>query len=128
MMAATPPSRVATQSLTFISTMGDLVRYLATPTRLENLNFGIAAFRGMILGSGAYALATRSWRVEWFRTGGDAASHVAGGALIGIGGVLAMGCTIGQGVTGLSTLAAGSLIAFAAIVAGSAATMWVLAR
>jgi uncharacterized membrane protein YedE/YeeE len=119
---------VATQSLTFISPMGDLVRYLSMPTRLENVNFGIAALLGLIAGSGAYALASRSWRVEWFRTGGDAANHVAGGVLIGIGGVLAMGCTIGQGVTGVSTLAAGSLLALASIVAGSAATMRVLAR
>lgn len=128
MMTATPPSRVATQSLTFISPMGDSVRYLAAPTRTENLNFGIAALVGVIVGSWVYALATRSWRFEWFRTAGDAASHVAGGALMGIGGVLAMGCTIGQAVTGVSTLAAGSFIAFAAIVVGSAATMRVMAR
>lgn len=123
MMAATPPSRVATQSLTFISPMGDLVRYLQAPTRLEYVNFGIAAFLGIIVGSAAWSLATRRARVEWFRTGGDAASHLAGGTLMGVGGVLAMGCTIGQGVTGVSTLAMGSILALGATIAGAAATM-----
>src|SRR5690606_40407609 len=82
MMAATPPSRVATQSLTFISPMGDLVRYLQAPTRLEYVNFGIAALLGIIVGSAAWSLATRRARLEWFRTGGDAASHLAGGTLM----------------------------------------------
>ncbi|MDP2252974.1 MAG: YeeE/YedE thiosulfate transporter family protein [Thiobacillus sp.] len=43
--------------------------------------------------------------------------------LMGFGGVLAMGCTIGQGITGFSTLALGSILTFIAIVVGSAATM-----
>jgi uncharacterized membrane protein YedE/YeeE len=132
MMAATPPSRVATQSYTFISPMGDLVRYLESPRHLEYINFGVAALLGVMLGSLAWSLATRSLRIEWFRTMPDAANHVVGGALIGVGGVLAMGCTIGQGVTGVSTLALGSLLALASIVVGAAATMkyqyWRLTR
>ena len=123
MMAATPPSRVATQSYTFISPMGDLVRYLESPRHLEYINFGVAGFLGVLAGSFAWSLATRSLRMEWFRTVPDTASHVVGGALIGIGGVLAMGCTIGQGVTGVSTLALGSFLALGSIVAGAAATM-----
>ena len=123
MMAAAPPARVATQSLTFVSPMGDLVRYLQTPTHLELVNFGIAAFLGVILGSAAYGLATRTTRIEWFRDRGDAVNHAVGGALMGVGGVLAMGCTVGQGITGVSTLAIGSFLALGAIVAGAAATM-----
>jgi uncharacterized membrane protein YedE/YeeE len=123
MMMATPPARVATQSYTFVSPMGDLVRWLQSPTHLEYLNFGIAGLLGVIAGSLAWSLATRSLRIEWFRTSSDAGSHVVGGALIGIGGVLAMGCTIGQGITGVSTLALGSFLALGSIVAGAAATM-----
>ena len=122
-MTATPPSRVATQSFTFVSPMGDLVRYLVAPTHLENINFGIAALLGVLAGSFAWSVATRTLRLEWFRTAGDAANHVAGGVLMGVGGVLAMGCTIGQGVTGVSTLALGSILAVCSIVAGAAATM-----
>jgi uncharacterized membrane protein YedE/YeeE len=123
MMAATPPSRVATQSLTFISPMGDLLRYLQTPARFELINFGIAAFLGVIAGSLLYGLFTRTARVEWFRDKGDAVRHAVGGALMGFGGVLAMGCTVGQGVTGVSTLALGSFLALASIIAGAAGAM-----
>jgi hypothetical protein len=42
---------------------------------------------------------------------------------MGFGGVTAMGCTIGQGLSGLSTLALGSFVTFAAIVGSAAATM-----
>jgi uncharacterized membrane protein YedE/YeeE len=50
-------------------------------------------------------------------------NHLAGGTLMGVGGVLSMGCTVGQAITGVSTLALGSILTFLAIVAGSAATM-----
>jgi hypothetical protein len=49
--------------------------------------------------------------------------HILGGILMGFGGVVALGCTIGQGITGFSTLALGSILTFAAIIAGAAATM-----
>jgi hypothetical protein len=39
---------------------------------------------------------------------------------MGTGGVLALGCTIGQGVSGMSTLALGSLIALLSIITGGA--------
>lgn len=123
MMAAEPPARVASQSFTFVSPMGDLVRYLLSPKQLELINFGIAALAGVILGSLLWGLFSRSARIEWFHSPGDAANHAVGGALMGIGGVLAMGCTIGQGVTGVSTVALGSFLALASIIAGAAATM-----
>ena len=117
------PSRVNVQSFTFISPMGDGIRYLKQPTNFTLLNFGIMALTGVIVGSFLYSLATRKFRIEWFASGKDFLAHVSGGALMGFGGVLAMGCTIGQGVTGVSTLALGSIMAFLAIVFGSALTM-----
>jgi uncharacterized protein len=122
-MSATPPSRVEVQSFTFISPMGDSVRYLMAPTNLALLNFGIMALAGVIAGSFLYAILARSFRIEWFASGSDFASHAVGGVLMGIGGVLSMGCTVGQAITGVSTLALGSLLTFVAIVAGSAGTM-----
>lgn len=131
-MAPMPPSRVEAQSFTFISPMADTLRYLMSPARFELVNFGIMALSGVIAGSFLYAILTRNFRVEWFANASDAARHVAGGALLGIGGVLAMGCTIGQAVTGISTLALGSFLTFAAIVAGAAGTMkfqyWLMMR
>jgi hypothetical protein len=78
------------------------------------------------------ALATRSFRIESFRDPADLVRHIAGGLLMGCGGVTALGCTLGQGVSGLSTLALGALITTTAIIAGAAATMklqyWLLTR
>ena len=122
-MAPQPPLRVEAQSFTFVSPLADSLHYLLSPANLALVNFGIMALSGVIVGSFIYALATHSFRIEWFANGADFANHVVGGMLIGLGGVLAMGCTVGQAITGVSTLAIGSMITFGAIVAGSAATM-----
>ncbi len=78
------------------------------------------------------SLATRSFRWEGFAGTEDTANHLVGAVLMGVGGVTAMGCTIGQGLSGLSTLALGSFIAFGAIVAGAVLAlryqMWRLER
>jgi uncharacterized protein len=117
------PSRVQVQSYTFISPMGDSVRYLLGSDNPTLINFGVVALAGVICGSFLFALATRSFRIEWFVSLGDFANHAVGGVLMGVGGVLAMGCTVGQAITGMSTLAIGSMLTFFAIVIGAAATM-----
>jgi len=122
-MSASPPSRVEVQSFTFVSPMGDTLRFLLSPSNLLLVNFGVMALAGVIAGSLVYALATRSFRIEWFASRADFANHAIGGVLMGVGGVLSMGCTVGQAITGVSTLALGSFVTFVAIVAGSAATM-----
>ncbi len=122
-MATEIPSRVQVQSYTFISPMGDTVHYLTHPTKLALVNFGVMALTGVIAGSFVYALVTRNFRIEWFASGKDFANHAVGAALMGIGGVLSMGCTVGQAITGVSTLAVGSILTFMAIVIGAAGTM-----
>jgi len=122
-MAVDLPSRVQVQSYTFISPMGDTARYLMEPGNFTFVNFGVMALSGVILGSLIYALITRSFRIEWFANREDVINHLIGGTLMGVGGVLSMGCTVGQAITGFSTLALGSILTFVAIVAGSAATM-----
>jgi len=114
---------VNVQSFTFISPMGDSVRYLLSPSNLMLINFGVMALTGVIVGSFLYAVLFRKFRIEWFASGSDFVNHAVGGVLMGIGGVLSMGCTIGQAVTGISTLALGSILTFLAIVFGSALTM-----
>ena len=78
---------------------------------------------GVVLGSLLWSLLSRSFRFEWFSSLRDFVYHLVGATLMGFGGVLALGCTIGQGITGISTLALGSFIAFGGIVLGSALTM-----
>jgi len=82
------------------------------------VTFGIAGVLGMAVGSAAMALATGRFRWEGFASTEDLVNHIAGGVLMGFGGVTALGCTIGQGLTGVSTLAIGSFIALASIIGG----------
>ena len=87
------------------------------------VTFGIAGVLGMLAGSAAVALATRTFRWEGFVSTEDLVNHIAGGVLMGFGGVTALGCTIGQGLSGISTLALGSVLALVGIVAGCAAAL-----
>ena len=88
-----------------------------------HLSFGIASVLGIVAGSAAYALATKKFRWEGFASMTDLRNQLVGAVLMGFGGVTALGCTIGQGLSGVSTLAIGSFIALAGIVAGCVATL-----
>ena len=114
---------LAAQSFTFINPMGQTAGYSASGFSSAYLTFGVMAVAGVILGSLLWSLLSRSFRFEWFASFRDFFSHFIGAILMGFGGVLALGCTIGQGITGISTLALGSFIAFGGIVFGSALTM-----
>ena len=114
---------LGSQSFTFINPMGQAVGYAAGGFNSSLLTFGLMALFGVAAGSLAWALLTRTFRIEWFSSKADIVNHLLGAILMGVGGVLAMGCTVGQAITGVSTLAIGSFIAFAGIVLGSALTM-----
>ena len=88
-----------------------------------HVTFGIASVLGVVLGSATYALAARTFRWEGFASLADLRNQLVGALLMGFGGVTALGCTIGQGLSGVSTLAIGSIIALAGIIAGSVATL-----
>lgn len=87
--------------------------------RSKAVSFGVAATLGVIAGSLAQALAARSFRWEGFNNIEDTANHLVGASLMGFGGVSALGCTIGQGISGMSTLSLGSMLTFAAIILGA---------
>ncbi len=89
----------------------------------RTVTFAIATALGVIAGSFAWSIVTRSFRWEGFAGIEDTANHLLGAALMGFGGVVAMGCTVGQGISGFSTLALGSIVTFLAIVAGAAAML-----
>jgi uncharacterized protein len=83
------------------------------------LTLGVASVLGVIVGSFVYALITKTFRWEGFGGVEDVANHLGGAVLMGVGGVTAMGCTVGQGLSGISTLSATSFIAVGAILAGA---------
>jgi hypothetical protein len=87
------------------------------------VTWGIATVFGVGIGSFLYAVATKSFRWEHFISAQDMFRHIIGAVLMGFGGVTAMGCTVGQGITGFSTLSLGSILAFVSIVVGAAGTM-----
>lgn len=104
-------------SITFVAPVAESLQYLMTFSG-ATINFGIAVVGGVIAGSFLMAVATRTFQIEGFSDRGDLLRHLTGGALMGAGGVLALGCTIGQGITGMSTLALGSVVAWLSIIAG----------
>ena len=118
-----PPPGTGTQSLTFINPMSETLVYLADPQNTTLITFGVAALFGIIFGSFLSAVISRKFKIDWFINLKDFFNHITGAVLMGVGGVLAMGCTIGQGVTGVSTLALGSFLALGSIILGSALTM-----
>ena len=112
------------ESLTFVAPQAySLELLMLWSDTSRKLTFAIATVLGVIAGSGAWALLTRSFRWEGFASVEDTANHLLGAALMGFGGVTAMGCTVGQGITGFSTLALGSIVTFLAIIAGSVAML-----
>lgn len=110
------------ESLSFVAPVAYTLDWLMLfSDRSKVITLGVAAVLGTFAGSAAYALAAGRFRFEGFSGTEDTANHLVGATLMGFGGVTALGCTIGQGLSGVSTLAAGSLLAFASIVAGAVA-------
>jgi uncharacterized membrane protein YedE/YeeE len=107
-------------SLTFIAPVADTVQYVMLSTGLT-LNFGIAMVFGVFAGSLLTALVTRRFFLEGYISPRHMLRSMAGAALMGSGGAMALGCSIGQGLTGISTLALSSFVAVAGILLGTAA-------
>ncbi len=112
------------ESLSFVAPLAYGLELLMLWTdKSLHLSFGIASALGVVAGSALYALAAGKFRWEGFASLEDLRNQLVGALLMGFGGVTALGCTIGQGLSGLSTLAIGSMIAVVGIVAGSVATL-----
>jgi uncharacterized membrane protein YedE/YeeE len=116
------------ESLSFVAPLAYSLEMLMLWTdKSLRLTFGIAAVLGTIAGSAVYALSSRTFRWEGFASLADLRNQLIGAVLMGAGGVTAAGCTIGQGLSGLSTLAIGSFIAVAGIALGGVAMLKVIA-
>lgn len=108
------------ESLTFVAPLAYwLELFMLWSDSSKVFTFSIATVSGVVIGSLIHALATGRFKWEGFHSRRDLISHMLGAALMGTGGVVAFGCTIGQGISGLSMLGLGSLITTVAIVAGT---------
>jgi uncharacterized membrane protein YedE/YeeE len=108
------------ESFSFVAPTAYLLELLMLWTDQSRVvTFGIAGVLGMIAGSMVMALSMRSFRWEGFANAEDVGNHLVGAVMMGFGGVTALGCTIGQGLTGISTLAVGSFLTLFSIIAGS---------
>lgn len=108
----TPPA-----SLSFVAPIGESIEYLMIFTGTK-ANFGIAVVGGVIVGAFVTSVIRGRFEIEGFRDPGDFFRHIVGAMMMGVGGVFALGCTIGQGLTGMSTLSFGSALAALSICAG----------
>lgn len=112
------------EALSFVSPIAYTLDWLMFYSdRNKLLTVGIVSVFGVISGSAVVALASRRFRWEGFGGTDDLAHHLAGAVLMGVGGVTAMGCSIGQGVSGVSTLSATSFVAVAAMMTGARAAL-----
>jgi len=118
MLAFETPRGTGTQSLSFVAPAAETLRLAGSPS-LALLTFGLVAMLGVIVGAAVWFVARREFRLQGFRSTGQFASYTVGGLLMGTGGIVAMGCSVGQGLSGTSTLALGSLLALGAIMLGA---------
>jgi uncharacterized membrane protein YedE/YeeE len=110
----------AMESLTFVAPMAYLVDWVILFSDANrHLSMAVVSVLGVVSGSALVALLRREFRWEGFAGTEDTANHLVGAALMGVGGVLAMGCTVGQGLSGVSTLSLGSFVALAGILGGA---------
>lgn len=112
------------ESMSFVAPVAFSLEYLMlwTDTSMR-VTFGIVSALGVVAGSALHALTSGSFRWEGFASLSDLRMQIVGAILMGFGGVTALGCTVGQGLTGVSTMAIGSFLALAGIIAGSCATL-----
>ena len=110
------PDRIA--SLTFVAPLGNSILYIATFSG-SRADFGIGSVAGVILGSFIAALFARGFRWEACDDARELKRHMAGALLMGTGGIMSMGCTIGQGLSAFSTLAISAPITLLAIACGA---------
>ena len=116
------------EALTFTAPLAYAIDWLMFfSDRSQRLTVGVVSVAGVVTGAALMALARREFRWEGFRTTEDLANHLAGGVLMGVGGVTALGCTIGQGLSGLSNLSLTSFTAVAGIACGAVAALKVQA-
>ena len=110
------------EAMTFVAPIAYTLDWLMLfSDKSKVMTFSVVSVLGVVVGAAISAITTKTFRWEGFGGFEDLANHLTGATLMGIGGVTAMGCTVGQGLSGISTLHATSFVAVSAIIAGAVA-------
>lgn len=112
---------IALQTMSFTAPWADALFWTVASSSIP-AGFGVGLVGGVILGAALSALVRGEARLESFEAPGQTLRYIAGGALMGFGGVLAGGCTVGAGLSGVSALSVAAMLALAGIVIGALAT------
>lgn len=103
---------------------------LFTYYEVNELSFAISMVIGVLIGT--FVMSFINKKYSFGCTSGQNINKVKynmiGGALMGVGGIMAIGCTVGQGLTGLSTLAFSSALAILSIFISAVITGKILAK
>lgn len=108
---------IAMESLSFTSPAADTIFYTVASTAIAP-GFGIGLMGGVVFGALITALLSGGFAWQSFTSPRETGRYFAGAMLMGVGGVLAGGCTVGAGLAGVPTLSIAAILALAAIVAG----------
>lgn len=106
------------ENFTFSGPTGDTIIYFMTMSG-ASLKFGIGAVVGVVVGAAVTSVSLMQFRWEACDDAREMRRQIFGGALMGIGGVTAVGCTVGQGISAASVLAWSAPITLLSIFAGA---------
>jgi uncharacterized membrane protein YedE/YeeE len=112
---------IALESLSFTAPMSEGLFYVVASTAVSP-GFGTGLMGGVLAGSLVTALLFGQFRLQSFETPQQTLRYVLAAVLMGTGGVLAGGCTIGAGLAGIPTLGVAALLALAFIALGGVIT------
>ncbi|NNL74634.1 MAG: YeeE/YedE family protein [Silicimonas sp.] len=112
---------IALESMSFTAPWSDTLFWSIASTSIP-AGFGTGMIGGVLVGSFAAAALRGELRLQSFSAPGETLRYLSGGALMGFGGVLAGGCTVGAGLSGVGTLSLAAILALAAIMAGARLT------
>ncbi|MCI2393001.1 YeeE/YedE family protein [Aliiroseovarius sediminis] len=111
------------ESISFTAPLADTLFWTGASSAI-GANFGTGLIGGVVLGALVSALIAGRFQWQGFEEPAQMGRYLVGGALMGFGGVLAGGCTVGAGISGVATLSVAAALALATIAAGA----WVAGR
>jgi uncharacterized membrane protein YedE/YeeE len=109
---------VPVEGFTFTAPLGRTILYLMTSSA-GGLNFAVGSVVGVVTGAALAAMWRKRFRWEACEDPRELGRQVAGASLMGVGGVIAVGCSVGQGASAMATLAFSAPLVFICIIAGA---------